>query len=408
MNKQLLASTALVAAGMLMAAPQASAAGKTVKLGLHGYMEQLVGVVFDRQDNETSTARTSSKTSFDQMTESEIHFKGSGKLDNGITIIADVQLEVTGSPGNVIDEQYLIVRGGFGQLILGSEDNAGHLMTIGFSGSWGTGVGQSLTFDTADWISLATGIPGAARFDGTLNDVRLRSLDNDSSKISYFTPRFSGFQLGASYIPNFQQQTATGLGGSVAGKSGRYHEGWALGANYVGKFGDVGVGAAFGLLTAQSDGTNEADIEATTGQTWGDTDDMLAMSGALRVTIGGFKIQAAVKQNEDVYNGVTGNAATSRSLNGVIFDVGARYTMGPNQFSLGYRQGRMEGEVGSGNEEEKGFMASYARNLGAGVKWHANIMYADFEDDVNRDVSNATTQGQRDGWAMTTGLRLTF
>ena len=66
MNKQLLASTALVAAGMLMAAPQASAAGKTVKLGLHGYMEQLVGIIFDREDNETSTARTASKTSFDQ------------------------------------------------------------------------------------------------------------------------------------------------------------------------------------------------------------------------------------------------------------------------------------------------------------------------------------------------------
>lgn len=102
MNKQLLASTALVAAGVLMTASQASAAGKTVKLGLHGYMEQLVGIAFDRSDNEATTARANSKSSFDQMTESEIHFKGSGKLDNGITIIADVQLEVTGSPGNII------------------------------------------------------------------------------------------------------------------------------------------------------------------------------------------------------------------------------------------------------------------------------------------------------------------
>ncbi len=184
-------------------------------------MEQIVGVVLDRSDVESSTARANSKTSFDQQTESEIHFKGSGKLDNGITILADVQLEVTGSPGNVIDEQYLIERGGFGQLTLGSEDNAGHLMTIGFTGSWATGVGQNLTFDLTDWISLPTDISAGARFDGTLNDPRLRSLENDSSKISYFTPRFSGFQIGGSYIPNFQQQTATGGGGSVAGKSGR-------------------------------------------------------------------------------------------------------------------------------------------------------------------------------------------
>jgi len=404
MNKQLLASTALVAAGMLMAAPQASAAGKTVKLGLHGYMEQLVGVVFDRENNETTTARSASKTSFDQMTESEIHFKGSGKLDNGIKIIADVQLEVTGSPGNIIDEQYLIIRGGFGQLTLGSEDNAGLMMTIGYSGSWGTGVGQSNTFDTADWISLATGIPGGGRHDGTLNNVTLRSLDNDSSKISYFTPRMSGFQVGASYIPNFQQQTATGLGGSVAGKAGRYHEGWALGANYNTKVEGAGIGVAVGYLTAESDGTNSADTTAT----WGDTEDMQSMVGAVRFIVGGFKIQGAVKYNNNVYNGVTANANTTRSLNGVLFDVGARYKMGANMMSISYRQGKMEGEIGNGDEEEKGVMISWARNLGAGVKWHANLMYGDTEDDVNKGTSTATVKGERSGWAMTTGLRLAF
>jgi outer membrane protein OmpU len=403
MNKQLLASTAIIAAGML-AAPQASAA--TVKLGLKGYMEQLVGIAFDRSNNEATVGRNNSKTSFDQMTESEIHFKGSGKLDNGITIIADVQLEVSGSPGNIIDEQYLIIRGGFGQLTLGSEDNAGHLMTIGFSGSWGSGVGQSLTFDPGDWITLASGINPGGRFDGTLNDVRLRSLDNDSSKVTYFTPRFNGFQVGASYIPNFQQQTATGLGGSVAGKSGRYHEGWALGANYVGKMGGAKFAAGIGYLTAESDGTNATKVENTTGQTWSDTEDMSAISGSLRFDFGGFRVQAGVKYNQDVYNGVTAFAATSRSLNGLIFDVGTRYKMGANSFSLGYRQGRMEGEIGGGNEEEKGFMASYARALGAGVKWTANMMYQKTEDDLNRD--SATVKGEISGFAVTTGLRVSF
>ena len=404
MNKQLLASTALVAAGMLMAAPQAIAAGKTVKLGLHGYMEQLVGISFDRENNEATTARANSKTSLDQMTESEIHFKGSGKLDNGIKIIADVQLEVSGSPGNIIDEQYLIVRGGFGQLTLGSEDNAGLLMTIGYSGSWGTGVGQSNTFDTADWISLATGINPGGRHDGTLNNVTLRSLDNDSSKISYFTPRFSGFQVGASYIPNFQQQTSVGLGGSVAGKSGVYHEGWALGMNYNAKMQGAGIGVAVGYLTAESDGTNSADTTAT----WQDDEDMQSMVGAVRLIVGSFKIQGAVKYNSNVYNAVTANANTTRSLNGVLFDVGARYKMGANMFSVSYRQGKMEGEIGSGDEEEKGVMLSYARNLGAGVKWHANLMYGDTEDDVNKGTSTATVIGERSGWAMTTGLRLAF
>ena len=264
MKKHLLASSALVAAGTLMSA---SASAATVKLGVGGYMEQLVGFVLDRNDAATNS------TSVDQHTESEIHFKGSGKLDNGIQIIADVQLEVAGSPGNIIDEQYIIVRGSFGQLTLGSEDNAGHLMTIGYSGSWATGVGQSLTFDRADWITLprSGGIPAGARFDGTLNDVRLRSLDNDSSKVSYFTPRFSGFQAGISYIPNFSQSTSTG-GERPASKQGAYHEGWAVGANYNGKFDNVAIGVAVGYLTAASNGTQSV----RTASTYKDTDDMVA------------------------------------------------------------------------------------------------------------------------------------
>jgi predicted porin len=406
MNKQLLASTAIVAAGMLMAASQANAQGKTVKLGLRGYMDQVIGLSFDRSKSEPTTAASNSRTSFDQGTESEIHFKGSGKLDNGITILADVQLEVGGA-GEIIDEQHMTIRGGFGQLILGSEDNAGHLMTIGYTGSWPTGVGQSLTFDRGDWIALPAGMPGNARFDGTLNDARLRSLDNDSSKVSYFTPRFSGFQVGVSYIPNFEKQVLNPVnGGSLAKKDSLYHEGWAFGANYNGKFDKVGVGIAVGYLTAKSAGTNSTRVENTTGQTWKDTDDMSAVSGGIRLDFGNFRVAAGFKHNEDAYNAVTANATTSRSLNGTIFDLGARYKMGPNMMSIGYSNGRMEGEMGGGNEEEQGLMFSYARILGAGVKWHANLMWADFEDDLNRN--STTVKGTNSGWAMTTGLRLTF
>jgi len=61
MNKQLLASTALVAAGMLMAPSMASAAGKTVKLGLHGYMEQLVGVALSTVPTVNPRSRAQSR-----------------------------------------------------------------------------------------------------------------------------------------------------------------------------------------------------------------------------------------------------------------------------------------------------------------------------------------------------------
>ena len=390
MKKQLLTTTALVAAGAIAASTPALAKN-TVSLGVGGYLEQIVGIVFDRDDTNTVSGTT--RTSVDQQSESEIHFKGTGKLDNGITIVANVELEVTGSPGNRIDEQYIIVRGNFGQVILGSEDNAGHLMTIGYSGSWATGVGQSLTFDRADWISPPStyyaGALGGQRFDGTLNDVRLRSSDNDSSKISYFTPRFSGFQIGVSYIPNFKQQTST-ASVTVAQKGSAYHEGWALGANFSRKFDKVAIGVAVGYLTAESPGTGS-----------NNTGDMRAYSVGAKVDFAGFRVSLGYKKNEDVY-ALSGRSNTV-SLNGEIFDLGAKYAWGANSVSIGYTTGEMEGSTTvAGDDEEQGLMLSYRRALGPGVRWTANLMYADYDEETGGANSS------NDGWAATTTLRLAF
>jgi predicted porin len=142
---------------------------------------------------------------------------------------------------------------------------------------------------------------------------------------------------------------------------------------------------------------------------------MSAISGGIRIDFGGFRVSGSVKYNDDVYANSTattaftqptGNTTSDRSLNGLLFDVGARYKMGANSFSIGYHQGRVEGEIGGGNEEEKSAMLSYARALGTGVKWTANLLYADFEDDLNRN--SATVKEQNSGFAATTAVRLTF
>jgi len=385
MNKQLLASTALVAAGVLMTASQASAG--VVKLGLHGYMEQIVGFAFDRQDAEATAAAANSITSLDQLTESEIHFKGSGKLDNGISIIADIQLEITGSPGNIIDEQYLIVRGGFGQLTLGSEDNAASAMTLGYSGSWATGVGRNNNLHVPGWFADPASTTTSPAY------VAIQQFENDSSKISYFTPRFSGVQVGASYIPNFTQQTSTTGGGKALKSGGGYHEGWAIGINYSGKMNKAGVGIAAGFLTAESDGTNGTE----TATTYKNTDDMKVWKVAGKLTVGPIKVAAGIVSSDDV-------TTTTNSRDGVMYDIGARYTMGANSYSLTYAHGEMAAAKGNGDEEESHFMASYARSLGAGVKWTANIMNIDVQDDVATGTANAETSG----WAMSTSLKLSF
>src|SRR5262245_5014310 len=132
MKKGLLMTSALVAAGMLTLGNDAQAQQKPtnpVQLRLGGYVEEIVGQAFNRLPSSHTAAIGSAPAgtagasgTFDQQTESEIHVIGDGRLDNGLVIRAVFELEVSGSPGNVWDEAYVILRNGFGQLILGNED----------------------------------------------------------------------------------------------------------------------------------------------------------------------------------------------------------------------------------------------------------------------------------------------
>ena len=120
MKKILLGSTAIVAAGMIASAPSAIAAEK-MKLSVGGYMEQWVG--FTSQDDGVAQ----DYSGFSTVSDGEIHFKGKTKLDNGISIGVNVQLEAQ-QGGDQIDEQYMTVSGGFGQIIIGDENSAMYKM----------------------------------------------------------------------------------------------------------------------------------------------------------------------------------------------------------------------------------------------------------------------------------------
>ena len=139
MKKVLLGSTAIVAAGMIASAPSAIAAEK-MKLSVGGYMEQWFG--FTSQDDATGQ----DYSGFSTVSDGEIHFKGSTKLDNdnGIKIGVNVQLEAQ-QGGDQIDEQYMTVSGGFGQIIIGDENSALYKMHYA-PNDFGIGISSGLNF----------------------------------------------------------------------------------------------------------------------------------------------------------------------------------------------------------------------------------------------------------------------
>jgi outer membrane protein OmpU len=380
MKKQLLTSTALVAAGVMAVSGSALAQGKpSLKLG--GSTEQIIGV---GSNADAFDAANGARVGWDQHSDTEIHFKGSVTLDNGIKIVTRTELEgesidSTGTSNNTnargagrqdyIDETWMRISGSFGEVRLGTGDPAAMAMTTGYLGSWATGVGQNHSFDIPDWISN----PGTV----SASTVARVDITSDAEHISYFTPRFSGFQAGISYIPSTvedinNQRQLTGGGDT---------DGWSFGLNYVGKFSGVGVGIAAGYTQ-----TNESTVNRDDDSVWG-------VAG--RFDFQGFRVALSWVENDSQEAKTTGVTAAQGQE---TFEAGVRYTFGPNAVSLTYQDAQATGNAAaSRNDELQAMTIAYRRTLGPGVFWKVTGMSADYDD----GAAGAAAGNSNDGEALT-------
>jgi len=388
MKKQLLTTTALVAAGVLVVSGPALA-GKP-KLTIGGAVSQIVGV---GSNADAYDAANGARTSFDQHSDGEIHFNGAVTLDNGIKIRTRIELEGNtvlddggqaggntvnggeGPDGDYIDEHWMRISGSFGEVRLGSHDPAAQAMTTGYLATWNTNVGLNLAFDTADWVNNP-GTVGAS----TVGRIDVTS---DAESVSYFTPRFSGFQVGVSWTPsarednNNQRELEAGFDTNAR----------TIGVNYSMKMGDVGVAVAAGYATAEESTANRSNPEI--------------MGGGVRLDFSGIRLSASyVDRNDQTSNGVTAAAGQK------TFEVGAKYTMGPNAMSIAHLSAETQATsqaTGDGDTAKVTFI-SYKRTLGPGVSWTLTGIHADFDD----NAAGATAATSNDGKALVTAINVRF
>jgi outer membrane protein OmpU len=371
MKKQLMTTTALVAAGVIASSGAALGASKP-KLSLGGYFEAILGA----SDQDEKATGIGNRVGVDVQHDSEIYFNGSVTLDNGIKIRTRTELEgQSANSADTIDEAYMAISGKFGEIRIGSEDNVAHLMTTRVSGSWATGVGQNLSFDVPDWIERPTGL-------GISSVNRLDLGDADAEKISYFTPRFSGLQLGLTYTPSFNE----GENGTPEETASGHHHGFSAAVSYKGKMGGAKVDAAAGYSRAKPDSDS---------QNWSEPQ---GMAVGAKVTFGKITVAAGYQREwnlESDQTSVTNDGQTA-------IDLGIQYNLGKNKFSLGYNTTESKGTVAAGEDEYQSAMLSYRRDLGPGVQYRLNVMYGDWEGE---DVGTAD---DNDGYAITTSVRLAF
>lgn len=168
--------------------------------------------------------------------DAEIIFKGKGKAKNGMEIGFQVQLEAEGSgESDHIDENYIYVKGDFGKVEIGAENNAAYkqqVMAPKFLG-WKT---YDNNFKTWSQVS-------------DFDKPHLDGVESDALKINYYSPKINGFQVSYSLTPDASDTSGdTGLY-DASGKGSST----AMGVKYSGKISGMKVTASYGINELDED-----------------------------------------------------------------------------------------------------------------------------------------------------------
>ncbi len=314
MKNTLLCTTALALTGFAGAASAGEVTAGALNVGFSGYYNTGFAYADVGTGANIEAAAGIGGTDFDGVdiyTNAEIHFKPSMMLDNGIKIGIDVQLEAgSNTNGDQIDEAYMSISGDFGQVLIGSENSVGYKMTV---------AAPDVSMIYAQSSSLTAYVPysgsvsgvnvGDDVFRGTLGATYIEVAgNNDAQRLSYFSPRFGGLQLGVSYARNNDE------GNAPVNNNTELTDIVDLGANYSGEFGEVSIDASARYGVASGFGTN-SDPEI-----WG---------AGLSFGFSNFTFGGSYAEQTD-----------TASSDGSSYDLGMSYANGPMSYSLTYFKGK--------------------------------------------------------------------
>jgi predicted porin len=389
MKKILLGTTTLIGATGLFAGA-ALADGPKVTLG--GVADFQVGVVNEDLDtNQRSQAFRS---------DTELTFRVDGKTDGGLGYGGGVDVETDTTADS--DNQGTNASKTFVYL---SGDNWGR-----FEGGSTTGVAAAMKVDASRIARATGGIDGDFRYflDSATNAVGTHviatpelpldygfdgvytnsgtfgdeGLEN-ANKVSYYTPRFAGFQLGVSYLVDTQRGQTVNRNdiGATAATDSLVENVFEGGISYEGKFSDVGFAAA---------------VTGTTGDaTVATTEDLQAWNAGVKFSYMGFSVAGSYGDWGDSLR-VTGESAFDDND---YFTVGAAYETGPFGVSVTYLDSTYQSTATVDNEFQN-ISVGVDYKLAPGLTPYAEVSF------IDNDV--ATAAADNDGTVFIAGTQLSF
>ena len=394
MKEGLLGGTALVGAAALAAGVAGAAESPTWKLtGNANFQFYYVNQDWNTETSECCNTWTNSPASFGAnawystgattglqdhgwyfgVDEAELQLNVGGTADNGLNYGFKIEINANTDDGAVADEVRLQLSGGWGTLQLGDEDGAEDMMNFGGEDLMGATGGFDGDFDDVLLRngSTANGVQqyNAPSYPTIAGDT------GDATKVTYYSPRFSGFQVGASITPQ------PGLSGDNFKADGAWENHYGIGANYDNSFGDLRIRGSAVYSAASSINSDMLN-------------DISAWSVGGIVGWGPFSLGANYTDNGDSGTWVP-NWATESSY----WDVAASFETGPMYFSVGYFSSVRE-YTGSnwGTREDSTFetialTADYSVAPGLGVYAEVDMITDEIEGgcDGDPDCSNDAT-----------------
>ena len=362
MKKILLGTTAIVGTALLVGPALAEAP----KVGMSGNVKFEATFV----DQDPISATTSAKTRGYDFTvdDAEIVFKASSTADNGLEYGAKIEYEFEANVGGGqgTDEAMIWLEGDWGTLNLGNEDGAEDSMKVG---------GFSL-------LTAAGGYDGENEFtnsSGAITGPSFVGDTSDANKISYYTPKMSGFQVGVSFTPDSGQD----LDEAMSDDDGDMETHFGVGVKYDGDFDQVGISASVRYMAAGYEAND--DVGATTEQ-----NDVSSVGLGAKVTFGDFAVAAGYQNNGD--SGVTEANETLGLDAGEWYDVAASYSSGAITVAAGYFHSQKKTAATTKSEADM-FTIGGNYAVADGLAVYGEFNYVDLEDGTTATLNDneATT-----------------
>lgn len=374
MKKILLGTTGLVGAALLATA----ASAETPKVTLGGFSDFQAGYSSDDQDGTAGT-----KDSHGFRNDNEITVKVDGKSGSGLGYGAEINLEADinddlDGQGTNAARTFTYLEGSFGRAEMGGNKSVGATSRIdassvaaatgGINGAWTNYIHAT---PTAKFVTMSklTGEHGSYLAPGD-------ETYYNATKVSYYTPKFSGFQAGVSYTPEL---AVRGQSISFAENAGISNV-WNAALGYNGTISGVKLGLAGTYESGQGDAA------ATTAfgndiRGW----NVGATTGFMGATLAGSYAKQSKLGDMDLSDGKT-------------WTLGAGYGMGPVGLSATYLNSTVD--QAAAENEFSNFVLGADYKLAPGLTPYAEVSFYDFD--------SAGTTYDNQGTAVILGTQVAF